>query len=345
MKIALDGGGLCVNKSQMFGNYISSKEIITSLHKIDKNNQYTIYSFCKPNISITAKNHTFKIIQPKRFWNIFRVPLEQFMHKTDWYLALNQAIPLYTSGKVISICHGLSYMLHPKLYPEALETLKNQLYHMVKRSTYIVVTSKKVKKELEKIYPNFKNIKIIPFGIPYDMKYKLKKVQNLPYFNPKKEYLLFVGMDHPIKNISLLLSKFIEYKKRNTNSNLLLYMVGVSSKYTNKTYGIYTFQKISRAQLKQAYFFAKCTVSFSYYESFNFPIVESLSQKCPVIGFASSIIPELKPYVTIVRITDTLEEMLKKIKSNKNHEKFKPNDFSFDTFAEKLLTLFYTHTH
>jgi hypothetical protein len=33
------------------------------------------------------------------------------------------------------------------------------------------------------------------------------------------------------------------------------------------------------------------------YESFHFPILEALSQGCPVIGYSSAVIPEMKPFV------------------------------------------------
>ena len=52
----------------------------------------------------------------------------------------------------------------------------------------------------------------------------------------------------------------------------------------------------------------------SHYESFNFPILEALSQGCPVIGLKSAIIPELKSYVNMARDLDEFVDNMKEIK-------------------------------
>ena len=47
---------------------------------------------------------------------------------------------------------------------------------------------------------------------------------------------------------------------------------------------------------------ATALLTASHYESFNFPVLEALSQGCPVIGLKSAIIPEFKPYVNLATI-------------------------------------------
>lgn len=99
LKISVDGGGLGGKLGERFGNYVFSKNLIEALLKYDKRNQYYIY--------------TLDRLKPRLAWSKIRLSIEELKEKKDVFLALNQAIPLFVSGKVISFCHGLSYYCYP----------------------------------------------------------------------------------------------------------------------------------------------------------------------------------------------------------------------------------------
>ena len=276
MKISIDGGGLGAKKGEKFGNFTFSENIIKALLLYDKKNQYKIY--------------TFKNLKPKLFWMKGRVSLEELKEKQDVFLALNQALPLYTSGKIISFCHGLSYYYFSQYYSkEDNRRLKNQLNEMIKRSDIIIVSSEKVKEELILINQSINTkVHVLPFGIPFDIfDQRLLRHRHLAVpRNDVNPYFLFVGMNHPIKNIDFIKHAFNELKK--------------DKKYRDYKLLILT-KNVSRKRLRIYYQNATALLTASHYESFNFPVLEALSQGCPVVGLKSAIIPELKSYVNLAK--------------------------------------------
>jgi len=139
MKISVDGGALNPKNNQRFGTSVFSENLFKALQLYDKKNQYKIY--------------TFDNLKPRLFWLKGRISLEEFKQKNNIFLALNQAVPLYTSGKVVSFCHGLSYHYYPELYSKKdVNRLNKQLGEMVKKSDKIIVSSQNVSDELISMY-------------------------------------------------------------------------------------------------------------------------------------------------------------------------------------------------
>ncbi|MDO9028633.1 MAG: glycosyltransferase, partial [Candidatus Roizmanbacteria bacterium] len=286
MKISVDGGALNSKNNRRFGTSIFSENLVAALKRYDKKNQYFVY--------------TFDNLKPKLFWLKGRVSLEELKQKKDIFLALNQAIPLYTSGKIITFCHGLSYYFHPQLYPKRdVVRLKKQLEEMLKRSDKIIVSSEKVKKELISIYrpclPAGRYIEakiiVLPFGIPSDMESAKIKIKN--------KYFLFVANNQKIKNIDFILQSFNRLKQDIKYKSFKLFLVGDWKEYENKNQGIISIGNVTRQKLKKLYQKATALLTSSYYESFNFPVLEALSQGCPVVGLPAAIIPEFETYVNL----------------------------------------------
>ncbi len=309
MKISIDGGGLGAKTGERFGNFVFSENLIKALSLYDKKNQYFIY--------------TFDNLKPKLFWMKGRVSLEELREKKDIFLALNQALPLYVSGKIISFCHGLSYYFYPQYYSKKdVIRLNKQLKEMLNRSDYIVVSSEKVKKELTIINYSVKNKTfVIPFGIPFDM-----LDQRLPR-NDIKPYFLFVGMDHKIKNIEFIRESFREFCELREFKNYKLIIVT---------------KNCSRKKLCNLYKNATALLTASHYESLNFPVLEALSLGCPVIGLKSAIIPELRPYVNSANNIKEFVGNMKKIIIKPNVQSINRLyiDFNWQSYVKNLVKLY-----
>lgn len=280
MKISVDGGALHQKSGQRFGTAVFSENLIKALQLYDKKNQYKIY--------------TFKNLRPKLLWMKGRISIEEFKDKQDVFLALNQALPLYVSGKIISFCHGLSYYFYPQYYSKKdFVRLNNQLKEMIDRSDYIIVSSEKVRQELTSINYSVKDrIFVLPFGIPFDM---------LSPRHPERSegsYFLFVGNNQPIKNIDFIRTAFEELKSLKGFKDYKLKLVT---------------KNCSRKKLCDLYKNATALLTASHYESFNFPVLEALSLGCPVIGLKSAIIPELESYVNVANNMKEFVLQMKKI--------------------------------
>ena len=301
LKISVDGGGLGAKRGERFGNFVFSKNLIKALFKYDKKNRYFIYTFDK--------------LKPRLAWLKVRLSIEEFKEKKQIFLALNQAIPLYVSGKVISFCHGLAYYFYPKYYSvKDSIRLRNQLDEIILRSKVIIVSSERVKEELESIMVKYqlkKKIIVLPFGIPFDMPATRHPDQ-------RERYFLYVGMDHPIKNI-----EFIKKLRKNTRLKIIS-------------------ENLSRQKLRRLYQRAAALLTASHYESFNLPVLEALSQGCPVIGLKSAVIPELEPFVNLAKNQGEFINLMKEIPKKPSAESIDRlyRQFDWKNYVKKLVELY-----
>ena len=335
MNIHVDGGALCADTGQQFGNYIVSKNIIDALECVDKKNKYCIYTFC-PNIGRNEPNISYKALLPPVGFMPYRVGFEELLHKSDVFLALNQALPFYTHGKKIVLSHGLSFLKFPTLYTHDYARLSQQLKNMLADADVIVVSSRKVQEQFQKILIKKIPIAVIPFGIPHDLigKKREKDTQN--------PFLLYVGMNHPIKNIEGIITAFLTAQKKTKNKTMRLKLVGVGDFHKNSYSHVDVIPTIKREQLINLYQKASAFVSASLYESFNLSIVEALAIKLPVIALQSAVIPELKAFVSVCKNQLDFENKIAD-GMNGNFEKKKVLNtllFSWDTFTKKLIKLY-----
>ncbi len=320
MKISVDFGA--VEGKGYYGTKIFSENLKKALLKYDKNNQYIFYDF--------------KTVRPKLLWSQLGLSLAELKNKPDVFLALNQSIPFYVNDKIISFSHGLSYYFYPECYSKfEINRLKKQLLTMTKRSQIIVTSSIKVKNELEKIFEKNKNLKIInlPFGIPFDV----LEFKNFKKINEK--YFLVVANNQPIKNFNFIIENFL---KARVEKNFYLYVVTNNTDGLIKEKNIKYFLNISRSQLINLYSQTQALLTASFYESFNFPILETLVFAKSVIALKSAVIPEFKNYVNIAKNDNEFISFLKKTPrklDKKNIDEIKEK-FSWKKYVEKLIKLY-----
>lgn len=336
MKISLDAGALCSKELFRFGNYTFTKSFVEAIEKYDRSNEYFMYSFCpKPPWLRVNKRYSYKILRPKTLWLSSRVSLEELKEKKDIFLALNQAVPLMSNSKIISFSHGLSFYFFPKLYRDSYYALLDQLGPMIKKSKYIIVSSRRVKTEMLKIFPHYKNFVVANYGIPFDM---LKHEAVI-----RRKFFLYVGMDHPIKNIEFLTKVFKKFRKDKKFLGYSLYLVGNLKRYEDMSNNITAFTSITRQNLRKLYATATAYITTSFYESFNFPVLEALAQKCTVMGLKSAIIPEFKKFVFEVQQDDELVDLMRAVALGKSifiDVEMIKKMFSWKKYVSKLLSLY-----
>lgn len=338
MKISLDAGGYCADAKHQYGNYSFTDNFIKALLKYDNKNQYSLYSFCPAPQHLQLKDDwRYKLLRPRKLWLKIRVSIEETFYKHDIFLALNQAVPLYSRAKIISFSHGLSYYYFPQYYRESFIRLSLQLTPMIQKSQFIIVSSQKVKDEMKTVYPDYKNVIVNPFGIPFDMEDSIGMVKR-----NKKPYFLYVGMNHPIKNIKFLIKAFRKFNSHFGKNKYRLLLVGTLGMSFNRKDNIVVMPSINRSELKKLYQEATAYLTASLYESFNIPVLEALSQNCPVIGLKTAIIPEFKNYVKETENMDEFVDLMKIAvvdKRNINIHTLK-KEFSWEKYIRKLLELY-----
>ncbi len=311
LKISVDGGSL--DSKNYFGTKTFAENFIKTLLTIDNKNQYIIYRL--------NKNKFFNFL-----WLKVQLSFRELLNRKDLYLGLNQAIPSYVSGKIISFCHGLSYYFYPNFYNQKiLKKLKHQLNEMINKSDKIIVSSEKIKKELVKINKSIINkIITIPFGIPLDL---LSFLKNKKLNKKRKKFFLVVVGSEKIKNINFIKKVFLKIKKISKFKNFKLILINNQN---------------DRKKLFKYYLKAYCLLTSSYYESFNFPVLEALVCGCPVIALKTAVIPELAKYVNIAENDEEFINLIKntKVKPNKKIINQLKNQFSWENFAKKIIKLY-----
>jgi glycosyltransferase involved in cell wall biosynthesis len=203
----------------------------------------------------------------------------------------------------------------------------------IKRLIFIVVSSSKVKNEL--MHLTSANIISIPFGIPFDFQ-TVTPQKRLPFF-------LFVGMNHGIKNVQFLIDRFLEFIHIKGFEKYELYLCGPFQDYSTLSPQIKIYPEITRIKLKHLYQTATAYLTTSYYESFNFPALEALSQNCPVVGLQTAIIPEMNDFVLKAYNYSSFLEYMKFVASGKiegvNRKKLS-SVFSWKKYVKTLNTVY-----
>ena len=213
--------------------------------------------------------------------------------------------------------------------------LKDQLAPMIKKSKYILVSSWRVKQEMQAIYPQYRNFVVNNYGVPFDMMTYVKK--------KRKKFFLYVGMNHPIKNIDFITKAFHRFRQQRGFKEYSLFLIGNLNEYEDKSHNIKVFDSTSRGELRNLYGEATACITASFYESYNIPVLEAISQRCPVIGLRSAIIPEFKSYVFKANDEDEFIKQMNNVvegaSKNINLDYIKKM-FSWKKYVEKLVSLY-----
>lgn len=333
MKISVDAGALCGGTRHQFGTYVVTQNILRCLATHEEHN-YTAYLYKRiSNETEKFPRVQYKVLRPSLGWMAVRLSVEQLIHPPDVFLGLNQAIPWYTRAKVLTVLHGLSFFFHKDLYRDSYEALKDQVLFAISRSDTVFVPSLRVKTELADHF-GFDDAVVNPFGIPYDMIAKPTNKQS-----HEKPYFLFVGMNHPIKNISFLVDAFTVFKSDPRYSDTELLLIGDHRRWENGELGIRSLYA-KRDQLPELYRNAVGYLTASLYESFNLPVLEAISMQTPVVGKSTAIIQELKPFVTIADKLEDFVDVMKAATERGKRRKIAELDdrFSWKKFTDRVVS-------
>jgi glycosyltransferase involved in cell wall biosynthesis len=304
MRIAVDGGALCAPEGHRYGTYRYSEELIRALRDYgSEEHAYTIYHFCdSDHAELASPRVIFKRVPSSGFLP-FRIPLELALEPHEYFLALNQAIPPFYGGKVLVSSHGLSFLSCPDDYRSDYRRLRAQLERYVRRGDTILVSSERIGAELRQEYPELPlEILTLPFGVPDSF--------IRPLHRKRQPYVLYVGSGQPIKNLETLLRCFSEAREREGRKDIRFLLVGPSldSLPERMPDGVELLPPAKLTELKSLYASASVYVSASRYESFNMPVIEAMSQGCPVVAMKSSLIPEQYPFANACENNEELIE-------------------------------------
>ena len=191
--------------------------------------------------------------------------------------------------KKVTIIHDLTPILFPQYHPRSSGLLhKLLLPGTIKKADLVITNSYNTRKDLVNYYPFAdRKTEVIYPGLKEVFNQNSKEAEY-----PERPYILHVGTIEPRKNISHLLAVFFQLKEHHQWPGNLV----ICGRKGWKTKNIYADLKkhkykkdiqcldfVSEEKLRTLYQHATALVFPSHYEGFGIPLLEAMSQNCPII--------------------------------------------------------------
>lgn len=328
--IGFDGNEANVNKK--VGVSVYSQNLINYFKKkSNKNLLFNIYLRESPKQDMPKENKYFKykIIKGKFLWSQFFLPINLFFNKkNNIFFSPAHYTPRFSKTPAIVTIHDLSFHYYPNDFLKRdLYKLKNWTNYSLKKAKKIIAVSHSTKSDIIKFYDiDEHKIKVIYNG--FEKKILNLKSNDLLIKRVKKNpYILYVGTLQPRKNLPTLIDAFSEFVKSNSNFKLIitgkkgwLYKnIFNKVKILNLDKKIIFTDFVNDATLNQLYKNAFCLVLPSFYEGFGIPILEAMSNNCPVISSDKSSLPEIAGNAALFFNPNDSFQLLSQLNNLKDH--------------------------
>lgn len=335
--------------------------IVQNLLKLDKENEYILYSNTKFTGFEDFSNATHKVINKKGlFWHL-EVIRDIKREKVDTFFApTSYIIPAFIPKKIKSILtvHDLVAFLFPDTHnKKAVFIEKLLLKRALKKANYVLPVSKNTKNDLLKKF-KLEESKIRVLYCSADTSFRPIERGTLDEFIKKTQlpnnFILAVGTISPRKNYINLIKAFAIFT--NTHSDYHLIIVGKKGWQYEDVFKeingkgikgrVHFLDYLSQKSLINLYSLAKAFVFPSFYEGFGIPPLEAMKCDCPVIASNRSSIPEVVGEAAIKIDPENPEEIaaaMKKIvedpelrKSLIEKGRTRAEEFSWEKSAKEL---------
>lgn len=306
MKIAIDIRDAGKEKT---GKGWYTYNLVHELLKLDKNNQYILYTNSKKNPFPEAENAQLRCIgETSARWH-FQVLKDLRANPVDLFFApTSYIIPAFApkSLKVIITVHDLVAFLFPATHSMKATIIERlTLEKALKKARKVLVVSENTQKDLlERFdYPE-QNIHETPcapsdfYREPVDEAelQKAKEKLKLP-----DKFILAVGTLEPRKNFTTLIKGFVTFKKRHPDFKLVIVgKKGWKFQQIEKTLEEYNMKDevifpgyVKGEDLHKIYKLAHAFVFPSLYEGFGIPPLEAMASGCPVVSSNVASLPEV----------------------------------------------------
>jgi glycosyltransferase involved in cell wall biosynthesis len=287
-------------------------ELLLSLNKIDKINNYIIYLPQSPTSDLPKEGSRwhYKIVGPRKMWTLIGLSLEFLLKrsKPDIFFSPTHYLPIFSPRKSAISILDISYIRYPMLFKKSdLTQLTKWTRYSVGKASMVFTISKSSKDDIIKEYgiPGYKIAVIYP-GIRQGLMIKDKGLSMediAKKYEVKGEYILFVGTLQPRKNIVRLIEAFSRVSRSSLIPNTLsLIIIGKKGwlfeeileapKKFNIESRVKFLDFVPDEDLPFFYKNAVCFVLPSLYEGFGLPILEAMKYGCPVVTSNISSLPE-----------------------------------------------------
>jgi glycosyltransferase involved in cell wall biosynthesis len=272
-----------------------------------------------------------------------------------FYCPLSYLRPYNLKIPTVSSIHDLQHLNYPNNFNFLKIKYRNfSFQETIYNSTNIQASSRFIKNEIKKFYPNtnMKKIQVINEGVSSDFKFKKTNIAN-------KKYIFFPAQLWKHKNHITVL-KSIKVLKEKYNLNIKLVLVGQKFSYSknilsfinqNKKLRIQYLGKVNFKKLIYLYKNCKFLISPAIYESSSIPILEACKIGRPVLCSNTAPNKELGKNLKLNFFSTcsykNLAKVIKKIWNDNNllteqinFNKKMIHNYSWDNISKNYLKLF-----
>lgn len=273
-------------------------EIILNLRKLDKENNYLLYTSKHLPKDLLAKNFSEYYIPFPKFWHTLRLPLALYKTKPDIYFSPSNRLPSYIPKKAVASVYDLASKYFPSAYSQLEINRQNAALEAANsRADAIIFDSQSSLKDFEKYYPAYKGIKKTIYLSFDDNKYKsITSPQDVLKLGV--DYILFVGRLEARKNIKNIIKAFGIINEKYPQLKLVL--AGKPGSGYQEIRSIIEGNNdiivpgyIDEKNLPDLYARAKLFLFPTLYEGFGIPILEAMACGTPVVASNISSMPEV----------------------------------------------------
>ncbi|MFH1175330.1 MAG: glycosyltransferase family 1 protein [bacterium] len=303
--------------ARMFGEKetgigVYTKNLIENLLKIDKENQYIVFTLKDRQEELpNAKN--LKKISVSSHWYTYseqtKLLLEFLREKVDFMHFTHFNAPVFYNKPFISTIHDITPLFFPGHKMNSFirrSAFKLTFNHSVKKSAHIITVSDFTKQQAAKYFAvNPNKITTINLGIMHSFKKeisydRIKAIKEK--FGITKPYLFFIGVWRNHKNVARLVEAFGILRDK-YKLDIQLVLGGKEDPYypeVRKTWERLNLEKhiitpgfIEKDDLPVFYKGASALIRPSFIEGFVLVELEAMSVGTPVVASNASCIPEL----------------------------------------------------
>jgi glycosyltransferase involved in cell wall biosynthesis len=233
--------------------------------------------------------------------------------------------PKVGSAKLVYTMYDMSFWVHPEYTTEQNRLVCQQgTLEAVSRAAGFVFISQSTRNEFEKIFPGFCDRRNVAVAVAP----LASRFPNLrePRSDIPSGGWLAVGSLEPRKNYLALLDALERYWKRSKVQRQLTIAGGAGWRSEEIRERIVQLEGrglvrylgyVSEERLKQLYREAFALIFPSHYEGFGLPIIEAMSQGCPVITRRNSSLEEVGGSAALYynQVNDDLDQWMLKLES------------------------------
>jgi len=338
MKIGIDARAAKWYRGTGIGTYCY--QLIHSLNKIDKYNDYSLFvpKDCKLDIPFKNNFHIKDIKQENQnnFWDEVNIPNTLVDKNMDIYHVPQNGVGLPTSKNcpyVITLHDVIPYKMPETVGEQYLKIFNEKLPDIISMCDGIITVSEYSKQDIVETF-NFPREKIYVTYLASEDIYKpynkpLSKLIIEKNYSISGDYILYIGGFSPRKNILGLMDSFSILLPK-LKKDLKLVIAGSKG----KSYDIYKKRAqdlhiednvifpgfISMDHMPFMYNACELFVYPSFYEGFGLPPIEAMACGVPVIASNVTSIPEIVKDSTLLvnpyDIVDLSEKMYNVLHDN-----------------------------